>query len=78
MTSVMQVYPSCQSQVRLLWPDKSSVKILSKYLDYTEVFMFDLIMELPENNGMNKYIIKLIEYKQVLYEPIYSLKLVEM
>ncbi len=35
-------------------------------------------MELPENTGINKHVIELIEEKQPLYEPIYALSLVEL
>lgn len=58
--------------------DKASIKVLSKYLDYINIFLFDFIIELSKNTSMNKYIIKLIESKQLLYRLIYSLKLVEL
>ncbi len=35
-------------------------------------------MELPENIGMNKYAIKLIEGKQPSYRPIYVLSPIEL
>ncbi len=35
-------------------------------------------MELPENTGMNKYIIELIKRKQPLYGSIYTLSQVEL
>lgn len=35
-------------------------------------------MELPENTDINKHAIKLVKDKQLLYGPIYSLKLVEL
>ena len=35
-------------------------------------------MELPENTGINEHAIDLIEEKQPLYEPIYSLRSVEL
>ncbi len=35
-------------------------------------------MKLPKNIDMNEYVIKLVEDKQLLYEPIYSLGLVEL
>ena len=35
-------------------------------------------MELPENTGMNKHAIELIEEKQLLYGQIYALSLVEL
>ncbi len=35
-------------------------------------------MELPENTGMNKYAIKLINNTQPFYKPIYALSLMEL
>ncbi len=48
-------------------------EISAKYSDYTDVFSSDLAMELSENTGMNKYVIKLIKRKQPPYRPIYAL-----
>lgn len=45
--------------IALLYIDKTLVKISAKYLDYTNDFSFNLIMELPENTSINKYTIKL-------------------
>ena len=59
----MQVYPSCQAQVGPLLADKAPAKVLPKYLDYADVFSFDLSMKLPENIGMNKHVIELVEGK---------------
>ncbi len=35
-------------------------------------------MELPENTGLNKLAIELVEGKQLLYGPIYALSPVEL
>lgn len=51
---------------------------MTKYLDYLDVFLFDLIMELHKNTGINKYVIKLIKDKQLFYKPIYSLRLIKL
>lgn len=53
--------------------NKAFIEVLSKYLDDTYVFSFDFMMELRENTGINKHVIKLIEDKQLLYGLIYSL-----
>lgn len=58
--------------------DKATVKVLLKYLDYAEVFFFELVIKLLVNTNMNKNIIKLIEDKQPPYRPIFSLKPVEL
>ncbi len=52
--------------------------ILTKYADYTNVFLTELAIELPENANINKYINKLINEKQSSYKPIYSLSLVKL
>ncbi len=58
--------------------DKAFIKIPVKYSDYADVFLTDLAIELPENTGMNKHAIELIEGKQLSYRPIYALSLVEL
>ncbi len=58
--------------------DKALTEIPAKYSDYAHVFSSDLAMELPENNGMNKHTIELIERKQPPYGPIYALSPVEL
>lgn len=35
----------------------------AEYFDFTNIFFFNLIIELPENIGINKYTIKLVEIK---------------
>lgn len=39
------------------------MKISPKYFDYTDIFTFDLVMELPEKTNINKYVMKLVEDK---------------
>lgn len=52
--------------------------ILTGYPDFAHVFSKKLV-ELPlENTDINNHTIKLVNSKQPLYEPIYSLKLVEL
>ncbi len=68
---VMQVYLFGQAQVGLLLADKASIKVFSKYLNYANIFIFDLIIKLLKNTGINKYVIKLIDGKQPLYGLIY-------
>lgn len=77
-TPVIQVYLTSQAQLELLLIDQTAIKILTKYLDYPDVFLFDLAMELHKNTGINKYVIKLVEGKQLFYKPIYSLKLIKL
>ena len=74
----MQIHPPSQAQVGLLLVNKALVKIPPKYLDYADVFLFDLAIELPENTGMNEHAIKLIENKYPTYGPIYNLGPLEL
>lgn len=73
----MPVYLSYWVQIRLLLADKASTKDSPKYSDYTDIFLFDLAIELPENTSINKYAIELINDKQSPFGLIYSLELVE-
>lgn len=59
----IQVHPLCQTQVGLLLANKAPVKVLPKYLDYVDVFLFDFVIELFKNTSINKHAIKLVESK---------------
>ena len=58
--------------------DKAPTKVPSEYVEYANVFSFNLAMELPKNTGINKHAIGLRDGKQPLYGPIYSLGPVEL
>ncbi len=64
------IHPSQAAQIATLQLDKVLTEIPTKYSDYADVFSLDLAMELPENIGMNKHAIELIEEKQLPYRPI--------
>ena len=66
------IHLSCQAQISSL--DIQEVTISSEYADYTNVFLPDSEAELPEHTGINDYPIDLIDDKQPLYGPIYSLR----
>ena len=51
---------------------------MAEYSNYSNVFLVEYIIELPENTKINKHIIKLEEGKQPLFEPIYSLRSVKL
>ena len=67
-----------QVQVTTLQQDKAPTEIPPEYADYADTFSPDLAMELPENTGINEYVIELVEGKQPPYSPIYSLGPVEL
>ncbi len=77
-TPVMQVYPSYPAQLELLPADQAPIEVPPEYLDYTDIFLFDLMMELFENTNINEHTIELIEGKQSPYRLIYSLWPVEL
>ena len=74
----MVIHPSQEAQILALIQDKALTKVPSKYTDYANVFSFDLAMELPKNTSINKHAIELQDGKQPPYEPIYSLRPVEL
>lgn len=59
--------------IAALQQNKASIKILTKYLDFTAIFLFELTMELLENTGIKKHGIELEKDNQPLYGLIYSL-----
>ena len=67
-----------EAQISALIQDKAPIKVLPKYANYADVFLFDLVMELPKNTGINKHAIELQDGKKPLYGPIYSLAPVEL
>lgn len=71
-TPATQVHPSRQALFRLLLANKCSIEIPSEYLDYADVFLFDFVIELPENTDINKHAMELVEDKQPSCGPIYS------
>ena len=54
------------------------VKILNKYSDFTNVFLEEKTLVLPERTKLNKHAMNLKNDKQPLYGPIYSLGPVEL
>ena len=74
----MTMHPSQVAQIGALKHDKPLTKVSPKYTDYTDVFFFNLAIELPKNTDVNKHVIKLQKDKQPSYRPIYSLGPVEL
>lgn len=75
---IMQVRSLSQAHVSLLLADKALIKVASEYLNYVDIFLFDLIMEQSKNTSMNEHTIELIEGKQPPYGPIYRLEPVKL
>ena len=67
------VYHSHGLQIAGLIAKKTFTKVFIKYIDFTDIFSLDLASKLPKHIGINDYTIKLVNSRQLLYEPIYSL-----
>ena len=74
----MTMHPSQAGQIAGLKQDEAFTKVPSEYVDYTDVFFFNLAMKLVENTDINEHTIKLHDGKQLPYGPIYSLGPVEL
>ena len=55
---IILAHISHKTQVNLLLTDKAAIKIRPKNLNYTDIFLFDLATELPENTDINKHAIE--------------------
>ncbi len=72
------MYPSKKAQIAHLKADKAPTKVSSEYADFADVFLPKLASELPEHMGIYDHAIKLVDDRQPLYGPIYSLGPVEL
>lgn len=63
-----------EAQIGLLATNKAFIKLISKYLNYVDIFILIFVIELSKDTSINKYIIILVESKQLFYRYIYSLK----
>lgn len=66
------------AQITALQQNEALTKVSSEYVDFVDIFSSDLMMELLENTGINKYAIKLKDSKQPPYRLIYSLGLMKL
>lgn len=60
---IMQIHSLCQTQISLLFADKTLVEIWLKYLDYTDIFLIDFVMKLFRNTNINEYAIEPVKSK---------------
>lgn len=72
------MYLSYQTQIALLKIYKALTAILLEYADFAHVFSVNLAVKFSEYAKINDQIIELIDSKQSLYKPIYSLEPVEL
>ena len=73
---VLGIYTDRKTQIASLLTKE--VKILDKYLDFTDFFLEEKALVLPEHTELNKHAIDLENGKQPPYGPIYSLNLMEL
>ena len=67
-----------KAQVRSLIFHEVFIAVSPKYFNYSNIFLAENVAKLPENTRINNYTIKLDKSKQLLFDPIYSLRLVEL
>ena len=67
----MTIYLVCKAQIMLLLAKK--VTVPAEYNDFADVFSKKSAEVLSMRTSINKYTIKLINGKHLLYRPIYSL-----
>ena len=72
------MYPSRKAQIAHLKADKAPTKVSSKYADFIDVFLLKLAIKLLKYTRINNYAIELVDNQQPLYDPIYSLRPVEL
>ena len=72
----MPIHSSYQAQIAALTSEKTG--ILAEYSDFSNVFSSNSATELMEHTGINDHPINLLDNKQPLYGPIYSLGPVEL
>ena len=67
-----------KAKIGALLFNKAPIEVPAEYSDYSNVFLAENAVELPENSGMNEHAIELEEDKQPPFRPIYSLGLVKL
>ncbi len=69
---------SIKFQIADLKVDEALTKVLSKYIDFADVFSSKLAVELLKYIRINNHTIELVDDWQLPFDPIYSLGLVEL
>ena len=74
--TIIPIYPSYQAQVAVLTSEETGIPV--EYSDFFNIFSSASALELPEYTRINDHSIDLLDNKQPLYGPIYSLGPVEL
>ena len=69
-TAKMVIHSSQTVEIVALNQNEAPTKVSSKYIDYTNLFSFKLVMKLLENTDINEHAIKLKKDKQLSFGPI--------
>lgn len=59
--SVTSFYLSKKTQIRALLANEAPIKVPPEYSDYTDIFLSDLAIDLPEHSNINNYTINLVK-----------------
>lgn len=70
------IHPSREAQIASLGAEE--VTVPTEYSGFAEVFLKDSPAKLPKHTGINNHAINLDNGKQLPYEPIYSLGLLDL
>ena len=74
----LNIHLSSRPQAFGLIAEKTLTKVLTEYLDFADIFSFNLASELPKHIGINNHAIELIDGQQLPHRPIYSLEPLEL
>lgn len=69
IASLDSMHPPRRAQIVLLKAHETLTAILSKYVDFADIFFLDLTIELLEYTRISNYAIEFINDKQLLYGP---------
>ncbi len=78
ISSDAEVHPSKSAQIAQQKTDKALTEVPSKYADFVNVFLPKLATELPKHTGINNHAIELVDDRELLCGPIYSLGSIEL
>lgn len=73
-----KLYPCCRAEIISLPVGEALKTVSPEYSDFVVVFSLKLAVKLPKHIKINNYAIYLGDSKPPLYQPIYSLKPVEL
>ena len=73
-----KLHPLKKAQITHLKADEALIEVFSKYIDFADIFLSRLAIELLEYTRINNHAIELIDDWQLFYGFIYSFGLLEL